>query len=159
MKRQFSLSEISEWISADKKIFGAAQSVVTDSRKITPGSLFVALEGERFDGHAYLAEALQKGAVAAVAHKRGNFPEEKVLFVGDTGRAYRAIARLHRTSPPSSGASSGRFRWRAACRPSRPAQRFPPGSPKTRTISPLRSLRGCFSPAWWMPISWIQNFS
>ena len=96
MKRQFSLSEISEWISADKKIFGAAQSVVTDSRKITPGSLFVALEGGRFDGHAYLAEALQKGAVAAVAHKRGNFPEEKVLFVGDTERAYRAIARLHR---------------------------------------------------------------
>ena len=96
MKRQFSLSEISEWISADKKIFGTVQSVVTDSRKIVPGCLFVALEGERFDGHAYIGEAFQKGAVAAVARKPGEFPMEKVLLVGDTQRAYRSIARLHR---------------------------------------------------------------
>ncbi|MDD2955690.1 MAG: UDP-N-acetylmuramoyl-tripeptide--D-alanyl-D-alanine ligase [Oscillospiraceae bacterium] len=96
MKREFSLSEISEWISADKKIFGTASCVVTDSRKIVPGCLFVALEGERFDGHTYLAQALEKGAAAAVAHKHGQFPEEKTLFVGDTQRAYRGIARLHR---------------------------------------------------------------
>ena len=40
--------------------------VVTDSRAIGPGDLFVALPGERFDGHDYVAAALAGGAVAAL---------------------------------------------------------------------------------------------
>ena len=63
----YSLSEISEWICADKKLFGTVNEIVTDSRKITPGCLFIALEGEFFDGHRFIAEALEKGAAAAVA--------------------------------------------------------------------------------------------
>jgi len=41
-------------------------SVGTDSRTIEPGALFVALKGERFDGHDYIARAIERGAVAAV---------------------------------------------------------------------------------------------
>jgi len=41
-------------------------SVGTDSRTIAPGALFVALKGERFDGHDYIARAIERGAVAAV---------------------------------------------------------------------------------------------
>lgn len=43
--------------------------VSTDSRDIRPGTLFFALKGERADGHAFLAEAAEKGASAAVVHK------------------------------------------------------------------------------------------
>jgi UDP-N-acetylmuramoyl-tripeptide--D-alanyl-D-alanine ligase len=41
-------------------------SVSTDTRQIGPGALFVALRGERFDGHAFLAEAKAAGAAGAV---------------------------------------------------------------------------------------------
>ncbi len=41
---------------------------MTDSRRLRPGDLFVALVGERFDGHAFLEAALREGhARAAVA--------------------------------------------------------------------------------------------
>ncbi|MDD3193084.1 MAG: UDP-N-acetylmuramoyl-tripeptide--D-alanyl-D-alanine ligase [Oscillospiraceae bacterium] len=90
------LSEISEWICADKKLFGTVGEIVTDSRKITPGCLFIALEGESFDGHRFIGDALEKGAVAAVAHKKGAEPAEKTLYVGNTERALRALARMHR---------------------------------------------------------------
>ncbi len=42
------------------------EGVSTDTRTIGPGSLFVALHGERFDAHAFLADAAAKGAAAAV---------------------------------------------------------------------------------------------
>lgn len=40
--------------------------VVTDSREVTPGSLFVALAGERTDGHRFLPDVLARGAAAAL---------------------------------------------------------------------------------------------
>jgi UDP-N-acetylmuramoyl-tripeptide--D-alanyl-D-alanine ligase len=40
--------------------------VTTDSREVAPGDLFVALKGERFDGHDFVAQALAKGAVGAI---------------------------------------------------------------------------------------------
>jgi UDP-N-acetylmuramoyl-tripeptide--D-alanyl-D-alanine ligase len=43
--------------------------ISTDSREIKPGDLFVALRGERFDGHEYIATALAQGAVAALVEK------------------------------------------------------------------------------------------
>ena len=92
----YSLSEISEWVCADKKLFGTVDQIVTDSRQVTPGSLFVALEGENFDGHQFIGQALEKGAVAVIAHKKGEEPAEKTLYVGNTERALRALARLRR---------------------------------------------------------------
>jgi UDP-N-acetylmuramoyl-tripeptide--D-alanyl-D-alanine ligase len=44
--------------------------VVVDSRRATPGSLFVALPGEHVDGHDYVADAFQQGAVAALVHRQ-----------------------------------------------------------------------------------------
>lgn len=41
------------------------QRVCTDTRAVQPGDLFIALRGERFNGNAYAAAALQAGAVAA----------------------------------------------------------------------------------------------
>ena len=44
----------------------AFTSVGSDSRGIAPGELFVALAGERFDGHAFVAQALAQGASSAL---------------------------------------------------------------------------------------------
>ncbi len=45
-------------------------TVSSDTRRIKEGALFVALRGERFDGHAYLAAAHARGAVAAMVDRR-----------------------------------------------------------------------------------------
>jgi UDP-N-acetylmuramoyl-tripeptide--D-alanyl-D-alanine ligase len=47
----------------------AVQRVQTDTRTLQPGDLFVALKGERFDAHDFLAEARERGAVAAIAQR------------------------------------------------------------------------------------------
>ena len=44
-------------------------AVSSDTRTITEGALFVALRGERYDGHAYIAAARARGAVAAMVHR------------------------------------------------------------------------------------------
>jgi UDP-N-acetylmuramoyl-tripeptide--D-alanyl-D-alanine ligase len=46
-----------------------------DSRKVTPGGIFVALRGERDDGHRYVADALRAGAVAALVERPVPVPE------------------------------------------------------------------------------------
>jgi UDP-N-acetylmuramoyl-tripeptide--D-alanyl-D-alanine ligase len=43
--------------------------VSTDSRAVMPGDLFIALAGEKFDGHNFVAEVMGKGAVGAIVHR------------------------------------------------------------------------------------------
>jgi UDP-N-acetylmuramoyl-tripeptide--D-alanyl-D-alanine ligase len=68
--------------------------VSTDTRSIAAGDLFVALRGDRFDGHAFLAQAKQAGAVAALVDARygGEYPFP-VVAVEDTKRALGDLAR------------------------------------------------------------------
>ena len=47
----------------------AASGIVIDSRAVQPGDLFVAIVGDRLDGHAYVQTAFANGAVAALVHK------------------------------------------------------------------------------------------
>ena len=69
--RTVSMVEAAAWMGAelrgDAPDFGAA--VFSDSRNPVPGGLFVALKGERFDGHAYVDEVLHEGASGAVVSK------------------------------------------------------------------------------------------
>jgi UDP-N-acetylmuramoyl-tripeptide--D-alanyl-D-alanine ligase len=71
--------------------------VSTDSRSLKPHELFVALRGERFDGHDFLAAAAQRGAAGAMVDRRcaGPFPLP-VVIVDDTRRALGALARAWR---------------------------------------------------------------
>ena len=72
-------------------------AISTDTRSIEPGALFLALVGERFDGHNYLAAAREQGATAVVV-RRGTAPVGglELLEVDDTLRAYGDIARARR---------------------------------------------------------------
>jgi UDP-N-acetylmuramoyl-tripeptide--D-alanyl-D-alanine ligase len=76
----------------------AVEGVSTDTRTIAPGSLFVALRGERFDAHEFLGEARGRGASAAiVAEARAGDPADLPrLAVADTLSALGAVARHHR---------------------------------------------------------------
>jgi UDP-N-acetylmuramoyl-tripeptide--D-alanyl-D-alanine ligase len=75
----------------------AFSGVSTDSRAITPGALFVALEGERFDGHDHLSAAAAAGAAGAVVRQGTPPVPSMVLFeVPDTLRAFGLLARARR---------------------------------------------------------------
>lgn len=65
--------------------------VSTDSRTIESGDLFVALSGERFDGHAHLQEAREKGACAALVERPISDVMPQIL-VKDTRKAMLALA-------------------------------------------------------------------
>ena len=68
--------------------------VSIDTRTIQPGDIFVALKGEKFDGHDHVKEALQKGAVAAVvSHDIDDVVEtDKLFFVVNTDEALEDMA-------------------------------------------------------------------
>lgn len=75
------------------------RGVSIDSRSVVPGQVFVAVKGEHFDGHDFLAEAARKGAACLVTARRGlsGIPAgPDVVVVKDTVRALSAIAHFHR---------------------------------------------------------------
>ena len=75
-----------------------ARGVSIDSRGLEAGDLFIALEGPNFDGHDFIAAAMEKGAAAAVSHRRpgARGPSElpagaPLLLVEDTMDALRRL--------------------------------------------------------------------
>lgn len=72
------------------------EAISTDTRNIEKGSLFVAIEGERFDGHTFAAKAEALGAAALVCHKKVNVGIP-VLYVNNTREAYLDIAGYYRS--------------------------------------------------------------
>lgn len=75
------------------------QGITIDSRKTEKGNLFVAIPGERFDGHQFLTEVMEKGAAAIVVNKE-KLPslqleiltKSVVIGVSDTKKALRDMA-------------------------------------------------------------------
>jgi UDP-N-acetylmuramoyl-tripeptide--D-alanyl-D-alanine ligase len=75
--------------------------VMTDSRSLRPGDLFVALKGPRFDGHAFVAEVLERGAAGAIVEGAQAAQWTRtgaVLEVADTLRALQDLAHAVRTA-------------------------------------------------------------
>ena len=72
-----------------------------DSRRVTPGSIFVALSGERADGHAFVADALRAGAAAALVERPVDLPadqrEAPQVVVPDALRALQDLAAWWRS--------------------------------------------------------------
>jgi UDP-N-acetylmuramoyl-tripeptide--D-alanyl-D-alanine ligase len=71
--------------------------ISTDSRAIQPGAVFVALQGDRFDGHDYLHAAAQAGARGAIVRPGTGAVPGLILFeVEDPLRAFGLLARARR---------------------------------------------------------------
>jgi UDP-N-acetylmuramoyl-tripeptide--D-alanyl-D-alanine ligase len=90
--------------------------VTTDSRAVEPGDLFVALVGERHDGHAYVANAFGRGRPAAmVAAGRGAFPgpvvavDDPLVALGKLAAGWRGASTCRSRS---SSAATARRRSR-----------------------------------------------
>ncbi len=79
---------------------GEIDAVTTDTRKLTPGCLFVALKGERFDAHDFADQALQGGAGALLVSRRLDVDASQVL-VDDTRLAFGRLAAWVRQQVPT----------------------------------------------------------
>ena len=72
--------------------------VVTDSRKVTPGCVFVCFPGARVDGHDYAAAAFRAGAAYIVAnHPVDGVPEDRTVLVASSHRAMVRMSSNYRT--------------------------------------------------------------
>lgn len=95
MRNGFPLTRLIE-VSGGDATFPAEGKVVnriiSDSRKVVPGDLFVAVDGETVDGHVFVPEALERGAVAAVVERAAD-PEAKLIVVPDTRIALAEMSK------------------------------------------------------------------
>lgn len=72
--------------------------VSIDSRAITPGQVFVALTGPRFDGHDYLDQVAAKGAVGALVEREIPGSSLPQLIVGDARKALAQLGAMNRNA-------------------------------------------------------------
>src|SRR5208283_3238057 len=75
------------------------RAISTDTREIAPGDCFIALPGENHDGHAFVSDAIRKGAAAVIVSEPIVVPRDTsaaVIRVGDTLYALGELARRHR---------------------------------------------------------------
>jgi UDP-N-acetylmuramoyl-tripeptide--D-alanyl-D-alanine ligase len=81
---------------SDNALASTCTGINTDTRSLKPGDVFVALRGEKFDGHGFVRMAIETGAIAAIVdgQYQGDLP---VLQVRDTLGAYQQIAHWWRT--------------------------------------------------------------
>jgi len=102
MAARFSDQEVLEATKARQLRVGTRswyEPVCTDTRTLSAGCLFVALEGERFDGHQFLPEAASRGAAGAVVQRGKPLPQTSSLAlfeVESTLAALGALAGFHR---------------------------------------------------------------
>lgn len=100
-----------------------AGSICSDSRKVSEGQWYLALSGEKFDGHDFLGEAFAAGAIGAIVAERTHYsisnPNFPLVVVGDTLIALHALARnwRRRISPKVIGVtgSSGKTTTKEMC--------------------------------------------
>ncbi len=88
-----------EFYDADGIFAGVTFSGVTsDSRAVTAGDLFVAIQGEHFDGHDFVVVAIEKGAVGALVNREfaATHPGLPLIAVADTRLALGALAAAWR---------------------------------------------------------------
>ncbi|MFN6472681.1 MAG: UDP-N-acetylmuramoyl-tripeptide--D-alanyl-D-alanine ligase [Nostoc sp. SerVER01] len=96
------LTQLAEVLSArplnlyEAGLTQVSSGIQTDTRILKPGEVFVALRGDKFDGHEFVPTAIAKGAIAAIVDLEYENPGFPVLQVSDTLKAYQQIARWWR---------------------------------------------------------------
>ncbi len=77
--------------------FLQCESISTDTRKIEPNSLFIALKGDKFDANTFANEALNKGASFVILDDKKFFTDEdKMILVKDSLKTLQELANYHR---------------------------------------------------------------
>lgn len=95
-----SLSELTDAVQGTpirlSKVERMFRGVCTDSRQVQPGDLFWAICGETFDGHDFLGEAFNRGAIACVVSRDYGEKFHELIHVVDTLEALAAFGAWHR---------------------------------------------------------------
>ncbi|WP_027339306.1 UDP-N-acetylmuramoyl-tripeptide--D-alanyl-D-alanine ligase [Halonatronum saccharophilum] len=96
---RLSLSQIG--LALEGEVIGAkdvyVDGVSIDTRTLKEGDLFIAIEGENFDGHNFLEDAFAKGAKAAIVAKNKAFESgNPLILVEDTKRGLQSLANYYR---------------------------------------------------------------
>ena len=94
-KKTHKLKELLD-VLPSKKVSGdidlSIKKIECDSRKVTPGDLFVAIKGYTEDGHKHVRSAVKSGATAVVAEKNGSYKPKAKIIVPDTREALALLA-------------------------------------------------------------------
>lgn len=90
------LSHFATTLSLDCPEDAVLSGVSIDSRGVQPGALFVAIPGERFDGHQFVHAAIEKGAAAVMVQQQMPPLAVPQLVVPDTQKALGLIATAYR---------------------------------------------------------------
>ena len=98
---KLTIQEIAQALNIPCPGDGEVTGICTDSREVTPGCLFVAIPGERVDGHDYIRGAIAQGAACALAQRPGDYPAGRVLMVENTVDAMLALAAWYRDRMPA----------------------------------------------------------
>lgn len=85
------------WRGNSEGLSKAITSVIIDSRKAEDGALFVAIPGDRVDGHDYIKAVLENGAVCAVSERELDLPDPSYILVQNTRKALRDLAAYYRS--------------------------------------------------------------
>lgn len=90
------LADIAGLLNCEAAPCVLVHSVTIDSRQCIPGSLFIALSGARFDGHDFIVEAIEQGAVAVICERFNSEIKVPQLVVENTQHALGYLAQWHR---------------------------------------------------------------
>ncbi|HID06001.1 MAG TPA: UDP-N-acetylmuramoyl-tripeptide--D-alanyl-D-alanine ligase [Armatimonadetes bacterium] len=97
--RSITIEQVARWTNGTiMRVASRAKElngVATDSRAVEPGMIFIALRGERFDGHEFVRDAIERGASAVIVHQLDAVPRDaqvSVVTVNDTLRALGDLA-------------------------------------------------------------------
>ena len=97
-KMRMSLAEIAK--VTDGELFYSSSAIIRnislDSREIEEGTLFVAIKGERFDGHDFIGKAFEDGAAAIICERIPYKVKGNVILVDNSLAAFGSIARTHK---------------------------------------------------------------
>ena len=85
-----------EWLGDDAFLQTELTAVTTDSRTVTPGCLFAAIPGERVDGHDFIAQSFEAGAVCALCQHVPEGVRGNLIRVPDTVTALQGAAGFYR---------------------------------------------------------------
>ncbi len=83
------------FIGAEENLNTKVTSIVTDSRQAKENSMFVAIKGEKVDGHKFVPQAVKSGASAVVISDNVDIPEDiTVIKVDDTRKALAYMSAM-----------------------------------------------------------------
>ncbi|HZK39091.1 MAG TPA: UDP-N-acetylmuramoyl-tripeptide--D-alanyl-D-alanine ligase [Clostridia bacterium] len=90
------LAEIARAVGARTSINPMITDICTDTRKLSPGCLFIAIAGPNFDGHSFAKTAIEQGAAAVLCERETDCGEGELL-VSDTRAALLQLAGYYRS--------------------------------------------------------------